>query len=139
MIQFSTQDTGYSLKNKLKIRRWIQTIIREEGGKPGNLSYIFCSDNYLFQLNRKYLRHHTLTDILSFDYSEEGVVSGDILISVERVQENAKTFSRSFDEELGRVMSHGVLHLLGYKDKLDEDKSKMTKKENLYLASFPNL
>ena len=139
MIQFSNQVTNFVLKNKLKIREWVRAIVRDEGKRSGDLSYVFCSDDYLLQLNKQYLKHQTLTDIITFDYSENEKVSGDIFISIDRVKENARDYSRSFNEELGRVMAHGVLHLLGYKDKLEEDRINMTEKENQYLASFPNL
>jgi probable rRNA maturation factor len=139
MIQFSNQETTFFLQNKLKVKEWVRNILTEEGKSIGDISYIFCSDDYLFQLNRKYLKHQTLTDIITFDYSEEGKVSGDVFISLDRVKENSKSFSKSFNEELGRVMAHGVLHLAGYKDKSEVDKIKMTERENKYLNTFPNL
>jgi probable rRNA maturation factor len=139
MIQFSTQDIRFILKNKLKVREWVRTILNEEGRAAGDLSFIFCNDSYLFELNKQYLRHQTLTDIITFDYSENELVSGDIFISIERVKENARFYSKSFPEELGRVMAHGVLHLAGYKDKSPGDKLKMTDKENKCLSSFPIL
>jgi len=139
MIQFSNQETSFVLKNKLKIQDWVRNILIEEGKQTGEITYIYCTDDYLLQLNIHYLNHHTLTDIITFDYSENAKISGDIFISVERIRENAETFSKSFNEELGRVMAHGVLHLVGYKDKSEEDKTRMTEKENQYLAQFPNL
>jgi probable rRNA maturation factor len=139
MIQFSNQEIPFTLRNKLKIREWIRSIIKEENKVIGDISYIFCSDDYLYQMNKKYLNHQTLTDIITFEYNEGELVSGDIFISLDRVKENSKSFSKSFDEELGRVMAHGVLHLVGYMDKSGEDKSIMTEKENKYLNTFPNL
>ena len=139
MIQFANQESNFVLKNKLKIRGWVRNILKEEGKQPGDIAYIFCMDDYLLKLNIQYLNHHTLTDIITFDYNENVRVSGDILISVERIRENAEIFSKSFNEELGRVMAHGMLHLVGYKDKSKEDKTRMTEKENKYLVQFPNL
>ncbi|NVO18607.1 MAG: rRNA maturation RNase YbeY [Bacteroidetes bacterium] len=139
MIQFSNQEIRYTLKNKLKVREWVKSIFTGEQKKMGDLSYIFCSDDYLHALNVQYLKHDTLTDIITFDYNEAEKVCGDIFISLERVKENAAKYSRSMDEELGRVMAHGALHLLGYKDKSPADKNKMREKENQYLVSYPNL
>lgn len=139
MISFSTAETSYTLKNKLKVRNWVRSILDEEGKSFGDISYVFCSDEYLLSMNNKYLKHDTLTDIITFDYSENEKLSGDIFISIERVIENSKSFEVSIHEELGRVMAHGVLHLSGYKDKKQEDKKLMRSKEDYYLRLFPNL
>lgn len=139
MIQFSNQEIRFVLKNKLKIREWVKTILKEEGRKTGDIAYVFCHDEYLLKLNQQYLKHQTLTDIITFDYSEKDVISGDIFISLDRIKENSFSYSRSFEEELGRVMAHGILHLAGYKDKTAEDKKRMTEKENTYLVTYPNL
>lgn len=139
MINFSTVETDYNLKNKLKVKNWVKTILEAERKVAGDITYIFCNDDYLGSMNEKYLKHNTLTDIITFDYSEKGKLSGDIFISIERVKENAESFNTTFSAELGRVMAHGVLHLSGYKDKSAEDKKVMRGKEDLYLASYPNL
>lgn len=139
MISFTTADFSFNLKNKIKIRNWVKTILEAEGKKTGDITYIFCSDNYLGDMNEKYLKHHTLTDIITFDYSESGKQSGDIFISIERVKENAGSFNTTFVRELGRVMAHGVLHLAGFKDKTPGEKKQMREKEDFYLASYPNL
>jgi rRNA maturation RNase YbeY len=139
MISFTSIETNYILKNKLKIRNWIKSILEKEGALAGDITFVFCNDDYLWDLNQKYLNHKTLTDIITFDYSEKGKLSGDICISIERVKENASTYSKTFDEELGRVMAHGVLHLAGYKDKNSEDKKVMRSKEDLYLQLFLKL
>ncbi|MFZ4546345.1 MAG: rRNA maturation RNase YbeY [Bacteroidales bacterium] len=139
MISFSTIETKYNFKNRLKIRKWVQSIMEGEVKLFGDISYVLCNDEYLLSMNNKYLKHDTLTDIITFDYSENGILAGDIFISIERVIENAKNFKVSVDEELGRVMAHGVLHLSGYKDKKLEDKKLMRSKEDYYLKSFPNL
>jgi probable rRNA maturation factor len=139
MIQFSNQEIRFVLRNKLKIREWVKTILKEEGRRTGDIAYVFCHDEYLLKLNQQYLKHQTLTDIITFDYSEKDIISGDIFISLDRIKENSFSYSRSFEEELGRVMAHGILHLAGYKDKTVEDKKKMTEKENTYLVTYPNL
>lgn len=139
MISFSTVETAYNLRNKLKVRNWIKAILETEGKSAGDITYVFCNDEYLGSMNAKYLKHNTLTDIITFDYSEKGKLSGDIFISIERVKENAGSFNTTLNQELGRVMAHGVLHLSGYKDKTPDDKKMMKSKEDFYLASFPNL
>jgi probable rRNA maturation factor len=139
MISFSTIETTFNLKNKLKIRNWVKAILETEGKSAGDITYIFCNDEYLGGMNEKYLKHNTLTDIITFDYSEKEKLSGDIFISIERVKENAGSFNTTLNEELGRVMAHGVLHLSGYKDKSPDDKKMMKSKEDFYLTSFPNL
>jgi len=124
--------------NKLKLKNWIKFIISSEGKLTGDITYVFCDDVYLGEMNEKYLHHHTLTDIITFDYSEKNKISGDICISVERVRENAGKFEIAPEAELGRVMAHGILHLLGYKDKSTDEKAVMRNKEDYYLRSYPN-
>ncbi|CAM3706801.1 rRNA maturation RNase YbeY [Mucilaginibacter galii] len=134
-IHFFTEDTGYKLKNKLQLKRWIKDTITAEGYRLSELNYILCSDAYLLQINQQYLNHDTYTDIVTFDNSEKpGFITGDIFISVDRTQENAQKFNVDADTELHRVIIHGALHLLGYKDKKPADKKLMTQKENEYLA-----
>jgi probable rRNA maturation factor len=139
MISFSTAEIEFNLKNKLKVKAWVKYILEAEKKVAGDITYIFCNDDFLGSMNEKYLKHDTLTDIITFDYSEKGILSGDIFISIERVKENAESFKTGFDAELGRVMAHGVLHLSGYKDKTAADKKEMRSKEDFYLSSFPNL
>ena len=134
MISFSTVETAYNLKNKLKVRNWVKSILESEGKKVGDITYVFCNDEYLGSMNEKYLKHNTLTDIITFDYSEKGKLSGDIFISIERVKENAAGLKLSFMEELQRVMIHGVLHLMGYKDKTKAEKLQMRQKEDYSLS-----
>lgn len=133
-VNFFNEDFPFKLKNKIKLRGWIKQMILEEGYTLGELNFIFCSDEYLLKINKQYLNHDTLTDIITFDNSEiEKQVVGDIFISYERILENASEFSTSEITELHRVIAHGTLHLLGYNDKKPLEKSQMTKKEDHYL------
>ena len=133
-ITFHEEDISYKLKHKTAVRKWITEAIIAEGCKLGELTYIFCTDEYLLKINRQYLNHDTYTDIITFDNSElDGVIVGDIFISIERIRENAGKFNVTEAHELHRVLIHGTLHLLGYKDKSSSDKKKMTFKENFYL------
>jgi probable rRNA maturation factor len=123
---------GFATK---EIREWVIRTIVNEGGSPGAVTFIFCNDSYLLNMNIQFLQHDTLTDIITFDYCEElGNVSGDIFISLDRVRENATELNLSFEEELKRVIIHGVLHLLGYNDKEAADEALMRQKENYYLT-----
>ncbi len=134
-INFFNEDLSYTVKQKGELRKWILGTIRQEGYSCGDLTFILCSDAYLLDMNIKYLNHNTLTDVITFDNSEtEGLIEGDIFISIERVAENAKLFNVSTENELHRVFIHGVLHLLGYEDKGEENKARMTLKEDQYLA-----
>lgn len=134
-IQFFEEDITYKLKDKTKVKAWVKNTIIAEGFKLSELNYIFCSDEYLLQINQQYLDHDTYTDIVTFDNSEqEGVIVSDIFISIPRIKENAAKFKVSETDEIHRVIIHGALHLLGYKDKTAADKKKMTEKEDYYLA-----
>jgi len=135
MITFN-YETDFSLENEEQISHWIGEVIASEEKSEGEISYIFCDDTYLHQLNVDYLNHDTLTDIISFDYCVGNQINGDIFISVERVQENATEYKASFEEELKRVIIHGVLHYCGYKDKNDEDANIMRAKENEKIQMF---
>ena len=129
-ISFATQGILFELKNKAALKKWISAIIKLYGKKVGDIGYLFCDDEYLIEVNRTYLNHDTYTDIITFDYVEKNVISGDIMISVERVRENATVFETSFEDELHRVIIHGVLHLLGQGDKTKEEAEEMRKKES---------
>jgi rRNA maturation RNase YbeY len=136
MIHFCTEDITFSLKEKLKHKAWLNEVAKQEGKKIQELTYVFCSDEYLLQINQEYLNHDTLTDIVTFDNSEDPKkIEGDIFISIERVLENGNKLGTS-DTELERVMVHGLLHLLGYKDKKKEDKALMTEKEDFYIKQY---
>lgn len=135
MISFN-YETDFELENEAQYEDWISRIIESEGFDEGEINYIFCDDEYLHKINVEYLDHDTLTDIISFDYTVGNVLQGDIFVSVERVQDNAKDFNVSFEEELKRVLSHGVLHYCGYKDKSPEDEAVMRSKEEEKMQMF---
>ncbi|WP_304065338.1 rRNA maturation RNase YbeY [Pedobacter glucosidilyticus] len=134
-INFFEEDIVHHLKQKNAVRSWINATIEEEKHQLQELNFIFCSDNYLLNINKQYLNHDTFTDIITFDHSEvKGIIYGDIFISIDRVKENAKTFKVAVSDELHRIIIHGTLHLLGYPDKKKEEKAKMTEMEDFYLA-----
>ena len=133
MINFFTETT-FELNKQNELSAWLQFVIEHEKFNLGEITYIFCDDKYLLKKNIKYLKHNTLTDIISFDYTVGDTLSGDIFISIERVEENAKDFNIPFIDELHRVMVHGVLHYCGYKDKLIAEKDEMRSKEDYYLS-----
>lgn len=136
-ISFVVEEIKFSFPDKLKIKQWIKNTIKEEGSRVGDIAIIFCSDEYLLNINNQYLQHDYYTDIITFDYSEEGVVSGDLMISIDRVKENATIQNTTFEDELHRVIIHGVLHLLGYKDKTAKEEKQMRGKEDAYLLTRP--
>lgn len=123
---------------KTNTRNWLSNVVRKENKriKSVEINYIFCGDEHLLSLNQKYLNKQTLTDIITFDYSEKNSIKGDVFISYERVKDNAKKFNQKTSDELKRVMVHGLLHLLGYKDKTTAERNVMTQKEDYYLALF---
>lgn len=133
-IRFSVQDVHFELENEQNLKKWISNVVLRRGKAVGNISYLFCDDNYLFGVNRQYLNHDTYTDIITFDYVVGNLVSGDIMISVDRVGENAEKFGVPFEQELHRVVIHGVLHLLGQGDKTDSEAAEMRRLENEALA-----
>jgi len=132
----------FQLKNKLLLKQWLNKVVQiesEEQKKIGNLNYIFCTDDYLHNMNMEYLQHDTLTDVITFDNSEKANrIEGDIFISIERIQDNAQTYHVPINTELSRVMVHGLLHLLGYGDKTDAETQLMRTKENEYLLLIDN-
>ncbi len=153
MISFHTEGLEFKLKNKTRLKKWIVATIEKKKRNVGDISYVFCSDSFLIKMNKEYLNHDTYTDIITFDYSIEDnmlPISGDIFISIERVKENAEKFSIKksaegdsqqqkrgrFENELHRVIIHGTLHLLGYKDKTKIAKAEMTKQEDLCLTQL---
>lgn len=130
---FTYHKVKFKLDKTAAIKKWIEVIAKTEKKTVGGINYVFAGDEELLKLNKQYLKHNTYTDIITFDYSEGKEISGDIFISVDRVKENAKKFKVKFDDELHRVMIHGVLHLCGYKDKTPKDSKEMRKKEDFSL------
>ncbi|MBQ0016480.1 MAG: rRNA maturation RNase YbeY [Bacteroidales bacterium] len=135
-ITFAVTDVDFELPEADRVKKWIIATIENQNLKLGNIGYLFCSDAYLLEVNKQYLNHDTYTDIITFDYVEADRVSGDILISVDRVSENAKIFQVPFEQELHRVIIHGILHLLGQEDKSDRDAAMMRKKEDEALLNW---
>lgn len=135
MISFNYEN-DFNLDNEAEISSWISDVIVSENKKEGDINYIFCNDDFLLNINQQYLNHDTLTDIISFDYSVGNELHGDIFISTERVAENALDFGVSFSDELLRVLSHGVLHYCGYKDKSEADELLMRNKEDEKIKMF---
>ncbi|MGE0929515.1 rRNA maturation RNase YbeY [Peijinzhouia sedimentorum] len=135
LIHFHTEDYEFELENEERTAKWLEGIINNEKFILMELNYIFCSDEYLLKINQEYLNHDTFTDIITFDNSEsEFEIEGDIFISIPRIIENAKTFETEFDQELHRVLVHGVLHLMGHGDKTEEEQQRMRKSEDYYLS-----
>jgi rRNA maturation RNase YbeY len=129
VITFNSE-TSFTLKNQKKLVKWIGDVISSEGFQVGEINYIFCDDSYLNKINQEFLNHDAFTDIISFDYTLGKEVGGDIFISIERVLENAEKFNEVFETELHRVMIHGILHFMGYKDKTKKEKTLMRTKED---------
>jgi probable rRNA maturation factor len=134
MINFHFEGSINFPLNKTITKKYIKELVEEEGKETGNLSIIFCADEYLHDINRRFLNHDYYTDIVTFDYCERDIISGDIFISIDRVNENAQNFHCSVKEELHRVMFHGILHMIGYNDKTEEEKVRMREKEDYYLT-----
>ncbi len=133
-VTFNAEEITFEPEHPERLRRWIESVIAAEGQQLTFVSFIFCSDPYLHQLNVEYLEHDTLTDVITFPYSDPPLIEGDIFISIDRVRENAQALGVSFTDELHRIMVHGVLHLCGYSDKTPGQKEQMTKKEDEALA-----
>ena len=133
MITYHCEDISFDLKSKLLNNRWIKTVCSSESKKLGDIAFIFCSDDYILDVNVKYLGHNYSTDIITFDYCEGDRISGDLFISIDSVRDNAEHFGVDFETELNRVMVHGVLHLIGYDDHNDEDIKMMRAKEDYYI------
>tara|TARA_Y100000766_G_scaffold167791_1_gene144099 strand:+ start:477 stop:884 length:408 start_codon:yes stop_codon:yes gene_type:complete len=135
MIQFEVE-IKYSLKEKRRIKEWLNLVAFEEGSKIQNLNFLIVGDKRMIHFNKTYLNHDYSTDIITFDNSENKKISGDIVISIERVKENSKKYKVKLEDELRRVMAHGLLHLLGYDDKNEKEKKRIRKKENYYLKIY---
>ena len=136
---FQNLEIRFVLKQKLQLKQWLEQVVIAEKKRVGSINFMFASDAFVLDQNKRYLKHNTYTDIITFHNNEGNCLNGDILISIERVKENALTLDLPFEEELRRVMAHGVLHLCGYKDKSPEESKKMRSKENKALKSFSQL
>lgn len=132
-IFFHSEEIDFKLKKKKKVRNWLTELALTEDKTIDELNYIFCSDEYLLAVNKEHLDHDYYTDVITFDYCENNTISGDIFISIDRIYENAKTFGKSSKNELRRVMAHGLLHLMGYKDKSEDEAAQMRKMEDFAL------
>lgn len=136
-ILFFEEDIKFSLNQKNKYKKWLKEVAKNENHHIQELNYIFCSDEYLFKINQQYLNHQTYTDIITFDNSEKPkIIEGDIFISIERITENSSNENNTFEKELIRVMSHGLLHLMGYKDKNPKEKTIMRQREDESISLF---
>jgi probable rRNA maturation factor len=132
-FNFRSEDILFQLNKRPAIISWLSYSITSESKVTGDISYVFCSDDFLHKMNVKYLNHNTLTDIITFDYCQGNLINGEMFISIDRIKDNAKDFGVSFEKELHRVMVHGIMHLCGYKDKTVEDQNVMSFKEDFYL------
>lgn len=134
MVRYDSQDTTFVFKNRRNNNKWLERVAESEGCSLGEIAVVFCSDNYLLDVNRRFLGHDYFTDIITFDYCEGRILSGDLLISVDSVRDNALHYGTDFDEELHRVIVHGILHLIGYDDHSKAEQKQMRSKENEYLC-----
>lgn len=134
LVSFHSEQTEFSISNESQIADWLVSVCQKEGKSLSEISIIFCSDDYLLEVNRQHLNHDYYTDVITFDYSEGTNVSGDIFISTDRVAENAEVFGVPMIDELHRIIVHGTLHLIGYGDKEEDAKKEMTSKEDIYLS-----
>ena len=139
MIRYFQEDIRFELKQKMQNNRWLKMVAGSEMRRLGAINIIFCSDNYILDVNMKYLQHDYFTDIITFDYCEKDVLSGDLFISIDSVRENAQFYGTEFADELNRVMVHGLLHLIGYDDHSEADIAVMRQKENYYLGMRASL
>ena len=136
MISFHCKDCQYRPANKSRIAEWLNKSVQHQKKSIGNISIVFCSDEHLLQINKQYLNHNYFTDIITFDYSTNNVISGDLFVSIDRLRDNAANLEINLQLEVRRVLVHGVLHLCGYNDKSPADKKLMTAKEDFYLARY---
>ena len=135
-VNFFSEGIEFNIENPYQVINWIERVIKDKGFAQGTINYIFCSDDYLLGINQQYLDHDTYTDIITFYYSKSGVVSGDIFISIDRIKENASIYKTTFENELMRVIIHGILHLTGIKDKTEAEGKEMRRNEDHYLNLF---
>ena len=138
-IHFSVQSGNFELSDEQKLKKWVSEVIKRRGKQVGNINYLFCDDEYLLDVNQRFLNHDTYTDIITFDYVAADLISGDIMISVDRVGENAHLFHVPFIQELHRVVIHGVLHLLGQGDKSESEATEMRRQEEVALGVWNDM
>lgn len=138
-VRFASQNIDFELPMPQQVRQWVAEVVRRRGKQVGNISYLFCDDDHILEVNRQFLDHDTYTDIITFDYVAADLISGDILISIDRVVENALSFGVSFEQELHRVLIHGVLHLLGQGDKSPDEAAEMRRQEADALALWEQM
>lgn len=138
-INFNVENVDFALKEKIKVKKWITETIRQYGKRVGDIGYLFSNDEFVLAANIEYLQHDTYTDIITFDYVEGDVISGDIMISIDRVRDNANLFGVTFEQELHRVIIHGIHHLLGQGDKTDPEAAEMRRRENESLALWETM
>lgn len=138
-VRFAAQSGDFEVPEAQKVKKWVAEVVKRRDRQVGNINYLFCDDEYLLQVNMQYLQHDTYTDIITFDYVAGGLISGDIMISTERVRENAAKYGVPFERELHRVIIHGVLHLLGQGDKSDDEAREMRRQEDEALALWDAL
>ncbi|MBQ7751140.1 MAG: rRNA maturation RNase YbeY [Bacteroidales bacterium] len=134
MVSYFTEDIVFNFKEKRLTSRWLKLVAESEIRRLGDISIVFCSDNYILDVNLKYLQHDYFTDIITFDYCEGDKISGDLFISIDSVRENSSFYGTEFKDELNRVIVHGILHLIGYDDHTEKDIKQMRAKENYYLS-----
>jgi rRNA maturation RNase YbeY len=135
-IKYYSEDVSFPKLQRRRTTNWIKSVIEAEGGNSGDISFVFCSDTYLLDINKRFLKHNYFTDIVTFDYVVGNKIGGDIFISIDRIAENKIDFNTTFENELNRVIVHGILHLLGYNDKHKNDKLLMTEKEDYYIKAL---
>jgi len=138
-VTFTNHESNFNLRNKKKVKDWIKKITKENKKEIGSISYIFTSENYILEINKQYLGHNYFTDIITFDYSNKNIIEGDIFISIDTVLTNSAKFHTEFDEEILRVIIHGIFHLLGYKDRSEKQKQEMRSLENSALYIYKGL
>ena len=134
MVTYNTEDIDFLFKGKLKNNKWLKLVAESEIRRLGDIAIIFCSDNYILDINQRFLQHDYFTDVITFDYCEGDRLNGDLFISIDSVRENAIEYGTEFPDELNRVIVHGILHLIGYDDHTEEDIKQMRAKENYYLS-----
>lgn len=139
MVRFFNKDIKFELKDKLLYKRWIKSVVQEHGNRVGDVNVIFCNDAYILEINNQFLGHDYYTDIITFDYSEDDLINGELYISIDTVKANAEEYGQTFPDEFNRVIIHGFLHLCGLDDHSEEDIAMMREAENSSLVKLKEL